>query len=102
MEQPASGYPIVGVAAAVGARDGRWTTVRVALTGVGDHAYRATAAEAALTGTAGDDAAIAAAVASVTEGVLVQGDIHADASYRAAMARVMAKRAIELARARLA
>jgi hypothetical protein len=40
-------------------------------------------------------------VAHVTEGQFVNGDIHADPTYRAAMARVMAQRAIELARARL-
>ena len=103
LEQPASGYPIAGVAAIVGSTSGggSWDLVRIAVTGVGDHAYRATAAEAALTGTSGDDAAIAAAVARVTDGQTVNGDIHADPTYRAAMAGVMAKRAIELARARL-
>ena len=75
--------------------------VRLAVTGVGDHAYRATAAEAALAGTNGDDAALEAALAHVTDGMAVGGDIHADAEYRTAMARVMARRAIELARARL-
>jgi len=103
LEQPASGYPIAGVAAVVGSTNGSggWDFVRVAVTGVGEHAYRATAAEAALTGSTGDDAAIAAAVDKVTEGQIVNGDIHADPTYRAAMAGVMAKRAIELARARL-
>ena len=103
LEQPASGYPIAGVAAVVGSTSGgdTWDFVRIAVTGVGDHAYRAEGAEAALTGTTGDDAAIAAAVDKVTEGMEINGDIHADPTYRAAMAKVMAKRAIELARARL-
>ena len=108
LEQPASGYPIAGVAVVLGSTgsdsgsggDG-WDLVRIAVTGVGDHAYRATRAEAALEGSAGDDAAIAAAVAQVTEAQCVSGDSHADPPYRAAMAKVMAKRAIELARARL-
>ena len=37
----------------------------------------------------------------MTDGIDVTGDIHADPEYRAAMARVMARRAIDLARARL-
>jgi carbon-monoxide dehydrogenase medium subunit len=102
LEQPASGYPIAGVAAVVGSTSGGgWDLVRIAVTGVGEHAYRATRAEAALEGSGGDDGAIAAAVAAVTDGQFVNGDIHADPTYRAAMAKVMAKRAIELARARL-
>ena len=106
LEQQASGYPIAGVAAVVGragsGADARtWNLVRIAVTGVGDHPCRAMAAEAALTGTAGDDASIEAALAHLTEGIDVNADIHADAQYRAAMARVMAKRAVELARARL-
>jgi CO/xanthine dehydrogenase FAD-binding subunit len=46
-------------------------------------------------------AALDTAIAPITDGVRVNGDIHADPEYRAAMARVMAARAIELARARL-
>jgi carbon-monoxide dehydrogenase medium subunit len=109
LEQQASGYPIAGVAAAVGraasrggaGEPGAWDLVRIAITGVGEHPYRAAAAEAALAGTRGDDPAVATALAHVTDGIDVNGDIHADPEYRAAMARVMAKRAIELARARL-
>jgi carbon-monoxide dehydrogenase medium subunit len=102
LEQPASGYAIAGVAAVIGGTgDGVFSDVRIAVTGVGDHAYRAGAAEAALAGTRADDAVIAAAVAKVTDGIRVQGDIHADARYRAAMAKVMAQRALEGARARL-
>jgi aerobic carbon-monoxide dehydrogenase medium subunit len=91
LEQQASGYPIAGVAAVVG------DVIRVAVTGVGDHPYRATEVEAALVA----GAPVHEAVESITNGVDVNGDIHADPEYRAAMARVMAKRAIELARARL-
>jgi CO/xanthine dehydrogenase FAD-binding subunit len=75
------------------------------VTGVGDHAYRAAAVEAALAdaaiATEGEEHAIDAAVAHITDGIDVHGDIHADPEYRAAMAKVMARRAIELARARL-
>jgi carbon-monoxide dehydrogenase medium subunit len=101
LEQRASGYPLAGVAVLVRGTSERWTTVRIGVTGVGDCAYRASRAEALLEGNTGDDAGIAAAVATVTDGITVARDIHAEADFRAAMAGVMAKRALELARARL-
>jgi carbon-monoxide dehydrogenase medium subunit len=89
LEQKASGYAIVGVAAVVGG--GR---ARVAITGVADAAYRAAGVEAAF----GQGAAAAAEHA--TDGVTVNGDIHADAEYRAAMAKVYTRRALEAAAGR--
>lgn len=97
LEQPASGYSIVGVAAVVGRTGDSVTTGRIAITGVADVAYRARAVEAALVGTNGDAAAIAAAAAHAADGVTVAADIHADATYRAEMARVYTRRAIEAA-----
>ncbi len=96
LEQPASGYSLVGVAAVVGGRPGAATHARVAITGVGEVPYRAKAVEAALL--AGASAADAAAHA--TDGVTVNGDIHADPAYRAAMAAVYTRRALETAFAR--
>jgi len=106
LEQPASGFAIAGVAAVIGqtggnSADGPIDDVRVAVTGVGDHPYRATAVEDALRGTKLGSAAIGSAVASITDGISVQGDIHADVAYRTAMAGVMARRAMEAARERL-
>jgi aerobic carbon-monoxide dehydrogenase medium subunit len=105
LEQPASGFAIAGVAAVIGqtgsTADGTFDDVRVAVTGVGDTPYRATSVENALRGTNLGSAAIGSAVASICEGIDVQGDIHADSTYRAAMAGVMARRALEAARARL-
>ena len=106
LEQPASGFAIAGVAAVIGrtsaaADDGAVDDVRVAVSGVGDKPYRATAVEDALRGTKLGPAAIGSAVAAITEGVSVQGDIHADVAYRTAMAGVMARRALEAARERL-
>ena len=103
LEQQASGYPIAGVAVVLGALG---ALVRVAVTGVGDRPYRAARVEANLasvlaSGAALDAAGVEDAVAAITDGIEVNGDIHADPEYRAAMARVMAARAIELARARL-
>lgn len=98
LEQPASGYSIVGVAAVVArGANGRVEHVRVAITGVGDVAYRAKAAEAALAGTTGGAAEIAAAAALATDGQQVASDIHADREYRAKMAEVHTRRAIEAA-----
>jgi carbon-monoxide dehydrogenase medium subunit len=105
LRQPASGFAIAGVAAVIGrtsgADAGEFDDVRVAVTGVGDVPYRASEVEAALRGTLVDRAAIEAGVSTITTGVQVQGDIHADREYRSAMATVMAARALEAAAARL-
>jgi carbon-monoxide dehydrogenase medium subunit len=95
LAQPASGYSIVGVAALVAMTGGKISHAGIGVTGVHEHPYRAEDVEAALIGTDGSDAAIAAAAAHVTDGVEINSDIHADAAYRAAMAVVYTKRAIE-------
>ena len=102
LEQPASGYAMVGVAVVVFRGDGsRLAGANVAVTGVGDHAYRARAVEAALAGSDGSAEAIAAAAGHATDDVTVNNDIHADREYRTAMAAVYTRRAIEAALARL-
>ena len=96
--QPASGYAIVGVAALIAkGGDGRINHARVALTGVHEHAYRAPEVEDALVGTEGTPDDVRAAAEHATVGVEVSSDIHADAEYRAAMAKVYTARAIEAA-----
>jgi len=102
LEQPASGYAMVGVAAVlVLGSDQRIVQAGIGVTGVSDHAYRATDVEAALVGTDGRGAAAAAAAAQVVGDRAVNADIHASSEYRAAMAVVYARRAIEAALARL-
>jgi carbon-monoxide dehydrogenase medium subunit len=102
LEQAASGYAVVGAAAVVFVGDGRGLTrANVALTGVGEVAYRAKAVEEALAGSDGSAGAIEAAAAHATDGVEVASDIHADRTYRTAMAAVYTRRAIEAALARL-
>jgi len=102
LQQPASGYALVGVAAVVFSNgSGGIAGANVALTGVGEMPYRATAVEAALAGSDGSTDAIAAASAHATDGVDVASDIHADREYRTAMAAVHTRRAIEAALARL-
>jgi carbon-monoxide dehydrogenase medium subunit len=105
LEQPASGYSMVGVAAILGHAHGVWGAssidhVRVAVTGVADRPYRATAVEEALAGTDCSPARIAEAAAHATDGITVNSDIHADREYRTAMAAVYVRRALEAARAR--
>jgi len=95
LAQRASGYPIVGVAATIVSDGGRISHAAIGVTGVHEHAYRADEVEKALIGSDGSAAAIAAAAAHVTDGVEVNSDIHADAEYRAAMAVVYTRRAIE-------
>lgn len=102
LAQPASGYSIVGVAAVVAKSGGTVSHVRVALTGVGEVAYRAKAVEAALAGSDGSPAAVAAAASHATDGVAVTGDIHADTEYRTQMAVVYTRRALEAALGRSA
>jgi aerobic carbon-monoxide dehydrogenase medium subunit len=103
LEQPASGYAIVGVAAVVIRPEAGSpiASAAIAVTGAGPVAYRANAVESALAGSDGSAAAIAAAAAHATDGVTVNSDIHADREYRAEMARVFTIRAIEAALARL-
>jgi carbon-monoxide dehydrogenase medium subunit len=101
LPQPASGYPIAGVAVVIGGQvsdgDGSGIGPRMAVTGVGEQGYRATSVEAALAGGASIDEAIA----TIATGQRVNADIHADREYRAAMAAVMARRAYASARSRL-
>jgi carbon-monoxide dehydrogenase medium subunit len=101
LEQRASGYPIAGVAAVVilGA-GGMIEGAGIGVTGVSDHPYRAHEVESALIGTTGSPEAIAAAAALVVGDREVNADIHAGREYRAAMAVVHARRAIEAALAR--
>lgn len=103
LQNPASGYAMVGVAAVVSSSGGNAIgSANVALTGVGEVAYRARAVEAALARSDGSPAAIAAAAEHATDGLTVNGDIHADRAYRTRMAVVYTRRALETALARLA
>jgi len=95
LAQKASGYPIVGIAATIVAEGGTIAHAAIGVTGVHEHAYRAEDVEKALIGSDGSPAAVAAAAAHVNDEVEVNSDIHADAEYRAAMAVVYTRRAIE-------
>ncbi len=101
MEQPASGYSIVGAAATVWASGGSISNALVALTGVADIAYRAVGVEDALRGMSLTALDLAGAASLATDGKDVNGDIHADAAYRTELARVFVRRAVQAALGRL-
>jgi carbon-monoxide dehydrogenase medium subunit len=103
LENPASGYAIVGVAAVVISGEGRGIgSASIALTGVSDAAYRATAVESALAGSDGSTASITAGAEHATDGQTVNDDFYAGREYRTRMAAVYTRRAVEAALARLA
>jgi len=85
----ASGYAIVGVAAVV--KDG---AVKIGVTGVADRAFRASNAEAALSGGSLDEGTVRQATRNITEGAEAMGDIHASETYRRRVADGLAARAV--------
>jgi carbon-monoxide dehydrogenase medium subunit len=95
--QPASRYAICGVAAVItlGADD-TIERARVAITGVGAKAYRASAVEQALQGKSANADTIKAAAEQAADGAGdVNGDIHASPEYRKHLAKVFTRRAVE-------
>jgi carbon-monoxide dehydrogenase medium subunit len=99
--QPASGFAVVGVAAALALNaSGVCQSASVGITGIASKAYRATSVEQALAGAALDEATIAKAATSAADGVTINGDLYASESYRAHLAVVYTRRAIEAAASR--
>jgi aerobic carbon-monoxide dehydrogenase medium subunit len=95
--QKASGFAIAGAAALV---DKVRKFVAVGITGVAAKAYRAAGVESLLRGSELSMATIAAAAAKAADGVNPLSDIHASAEFRAHLACVQTKRALELAASR--
>jgi carbon-monoxide dehydrogenase medium subunit len=93
VSHPASGFPVVGVAARVKRAGGKIALARIGVTGMGARAFRARNAEALLEG--GADAATAAAVVGVGEEA--NSDLYASADYRRHLTQVHAARAIAAA-----
>ena len=100
MDHPASHYALCGVAAIVQLSGGNVQDVRVAVTGVGSKAYRATGVEDALRGQAANESSVEQAAQHAADGIDALGDIHASTEYRSHLARVFAKRALNEAIAR--
>ena len=93
-EQKASGFALAGVAVVISP-----SGVRVGVTGIAAKAYRATAVEQTLDGQTTPEA-IALAASRAADGVDPLSDIHASAEYRAHLAQVNTRRALERALAR--
>ncbi len=100
--QKASGFALCGVAAVVRVdQNNLCQKVAVGITGVAPTPYRAKAVEAALRGQTLEAQTIADASAKAAEGIDPLEDIHASAEYRAHLARVCCRRAIETALSRI-
>jgi len=93
-KQPASRFALVGVAVGVEKDGDVATSVRIAITGVGEHAFRAMNVEKALINKPFNAETIAAAVQGVTEGATVMSDHYASEKYRTHLAHVYVKRAL--------
>ena len=98
--QPASGFAVAGVAAQVNVKGGNIASARVGVTGLGSASFRAAAVETALTGKPASAATLAAASGLVAQGVDALSDVYAAADYRAHLAQVATRRALEAALAR--
>lgn len=98
LHHPASGYAMVGVAACIRLDEqGAVAQAGVGITGVGPKAYRATKVEDALRGKPPSAKRVEGAAAHAADGVEANADIYASAEYRAHLARVYTRRALEKA-----
>ena len=95
--QKASGFAIAGVATVV---DTVGKSAAIGISGVAAKPYRAAAVERALAGEALTMQTVATASAKAAEGIDPLGDIHASAEFRAHLAQVNTRRALELALSR--
>lgn len=93
--QPASGFPMVGVAARIRRQNGPISFARIGVTGLSGKGYRARAVEERLVGSDASEAALRDAASVVADGVEASQDIHASAAYRSNLTRVATVRAIQ-------
>jgi carbon-monoxide dehydrogenase medium subunit len=101
LHHPASHYAVVGAAAKLTLAGETIKEARIAITGAGDYAFRATGVEAALRGLkVSDTEAIRKACTGASAGADIRADHYAPARYRAAMCDVFAGRAVEKAASR--
>ena len=91
---------VVGATAAVTLEGDNVTRARVAITALAPTIRRVAGAEAALDGSPGGDADVAAAARAASEAASPISDVRASERYRRAMAEVIARRAIDAALAR--
>src|SRR5207244_12731470 len=92
---PASGFAVVGVAAVVTMKGANIESAAIGVTGVADHAYRASRVEQALRGK--PLSAVAEASGRAAEKIQPLGDHFASAEYRKHLAAEYVQRAVEAA-----
>ncbi len=97
---PASGYAVVGIAVALGVSEGKVTDASIVVTGATSKPTHASVAEQALIGKAPDAESISTASAVAAEGLEINGDLYASEVYRAHLAGVLTRRAIDQALSR--
>jgi carbon-monoxide dehydrogenase medium subunit len=97
LHQPASGFAIVGIAVRLALSDGKIEDAAVGVTGLGPKAFRAAAVENLLRGKKPSPALFAEAARHAQGETEPLSDIHASAEYRAEMAKVFTRRALERA-----
>ena len=98
LHQPASGFAVVGVAARVALdAQGSVQHASVGITGVGPKAYRAIGVELALRGKSPTARHLQDASGHAADGIEANSDLYASSGYRAHLARVYTRRALERA-----
>lgn len=95
--QPASRFALVGCGVCLKVEDGTISAATVALGGVGDHAVRDAAVEAALVGKSATADAATEAAEAAAESIDAMSDHFAGEAYRKQMAKVFTKRALQAA-----
>ncbi|HUM11326.1 MAG TPA: xanthine dehydrogenase family protein subunit M [Myxococcaceae bacterium] len=94
---PASRYAIVGVAAMVTVAARKIAAARVAITGVGAKAVRASGTESALVGAGAEAGVLASAAEKAPQGLTVRSDPRMDPDYWRALAVTFTRRALTTA-----
>ena len=93
-----SDFAIVGIAVCLKLNhEEACENIAIGVTGVSDTAYRAESVEQALRGKRLKPKVVEEAASAVTDGVEVNGGIHASSAFRAHLARVYVTRAIQAA-----
>ncbi len=98
LHQPASGFAVVGVAVRVVLEEnGAIQQASVGITGVAPKAYRAAAVENVLRGKSPSAKRLGEAAAHAADGIEANTDLYASSEYRAHLACVFTRRALEKA-----
>jgi aerobic carbon-monoxide dehydrogenase medium subunit len=97
LANPASGYAICGVAAAVAVSGGKVEAAAIGLAGAGPTALSLAATAQGLTGKQATEEEVVEAAAAAADGLQLPSDLAAPADYRAHLIRVLTARALRRA-----